>query len=138
MTTVIYFDATPKGMVCCIKVNGTPKGPLFRSITEVLVESGLPSGLVTKTTNQRAEYVALIAALGLVDNYSKHILIGDCENVILQMTGENKTKSGPMLTLNLKARDIINTRALDIEFRHVQRDYNQAGVLLDRYMKIRG
>ena len=134
MTAVIYFDATPKGVVCTVKVNGTPKGPFFRVIIEVLKEVMLPLGLVTKSTNQRAEYVGLIAALLLVDNYNKHILIGDCENVILQMTGTNKVKSGPMLTLNLKAHEIINTRGLDISYRHVRREHNQAGIALDRHI----
>lgn len=135
MTTVIYFDATPRGMTCLVKVNGLPKGPLFRGIPQVLAEVNLPVELVTESTNQRAEYVALIAALLLIDNYDKHILIGDCENVILQMTGENKVKSGPMLTLNLKAHEVINMRGLNIEYRHLLRENNQAGVALDHYMR---
>ena len=134
MTTVIYFDGTPKGVVCAVKVNGTPKGPFFRVITEVLKEVNLPQDLITESTNQRAEYVALIAAMLLVDSYDKHILIGDCENVILQMTGENRIRSGPMLTLNQRAHEIINIRGLDIDCRHVLRGHNQAGNALDRHI----
>lgn len=139
MTIVIYFDASPKGrgFICTVKVNGTPKGPFFRDISQVLTEVNLPVGMITKSTNQRAEYVALMAALLSIDNYDKHILIGDCENVILQMINVNQVKSGPMLTLNRKAHEVINTRGLDIDCRHVQRDNNQAGILLDAYMKPR-
>jgi len=137
LTTVIYYDGTPLGWVCALKVNGTPKGPVIGEIPRILQSSNLPEGLVTSRSNQRAEYVALIFALSFVDNYSTHRLIGDNENVTKQMRGENKIKSGPMVTLNSKIREIINTRGLDIEFKHVHRGFNQAGTALDKYMRRR-
>ena len=137
MTVVIYYDGTPSGWVCTVRVNGTPKGPVLRGIPEVLHDVNLPEGFVSPGKNQRAEYVALIFALLQIDNYAHYKLIGDNENVTLQMQGINRTRSGHMVTLNQKAHDIINTRGLSVEFKHVHRAYNHAGVELDRYMRRR-
>lgn len=87
--------------------------------------------LISRTTSQRAEYAALIYALSTIEGYEEYEIIGDCENVILQMKGINRVK-GDMRYFYSAAQQLINTRGLNVSFKHVPRELNLAGQELDR------
>lgn len=86
---------------------------------------------VPATKSQRAEYKSLIAALRVIDTYKSVVLVGDCQNVILQMQGINRVRDSHLRKLYLEAQELINTRGLNVSFEHVLRDDNLAGLVLD-------
>jgi len=134
---VIYFDGSPKGWTCVDREDPNHPGSRDQHYTTnklLLAGLDLPEDFVTPTSNQRAEYLGLIRALQLITTYEPHLVIGDCENVILQMQGINRVRDKALKTLYDKAIEIIKVRGLNVEFGHVPRDDNLAGVFLEKYL----
>jgi len=120
---MIYFDgSSPKQIVCV----STSFGVYVKTLNEALQLLDLDVE-IPRTKSQRAEYVALIYALSKIEDYAHHEIAGDCENVILQIQGINKVKDPTLRILYAKAQKLINTRGLDVSFRHILREDNPAG-----------
>jgi ribonuclease HI len=124
----LYFDGSAPKYLICVS-NGTNHVVLPLGV--VLNTFNLSPTLIKPTSSQRAEYVALIYALSTIEDYEQYEVIGDCENVILQMNKINKVK-GEMKYFHNTAQQLINTRGLNVIFKYVPRDENPAGRELDR------
>jgi len=127
----VFFDGSPKGY-SCIKMNGVPT---VESNENILRSVGLPISIMGRTKSQRAEYIALIYLLLNVSDYDFHEVTGDCDNVILQMQGANRVKDKTLKILYDKCQEIILKNGLTLEYSHVKRDYNPAGIWLEHYIK---
>jgi len=126
----IYFDGSPKGYCCCV-IGSTVR---LKKNSDLLDEIEFPRDFITSTKSQRAEYLGLIWALMQIYSYQNTVLIGDCENVILQMIGINKTRDYYLQRLQRYAKEFIETNALNVDFEYINRDDNLAGVELEKFL----
>jgi ribonuclease HI len=90
-----------------------------------------------KRSNNIAEYYGLIFLLRhLRDRDAKrgasgsYLVSGDSQLVIRQLRGEYRVKEPHLRALHDEASRLA--QALDVEFRHVPREKNRAGFLLER------
>ncbi len=105
------------------------------------------AGYAGKTTNNQAEYNALIAALTKLkkdpsliarDNSSKSteiVIYSDSELVVKQLNGQYKVKEPELKKLNNRVQELIHSISSDqpetnappvrIEFKHIRRELNR-------------
>ena len=105
-----------------------------RSIVRDLPDLADPNGPLR--TNNIAEYQGLIALLEHMHQLDKeggapgkYLVCGDSELVIRQMLGMYRVRQPHLVPLHNRARRLAD--ALDVEFRHVRRESNRAGFLLE-------
>jgi len=102
------------------------------------------SGFIGKTTNNVAEYQAVIHALKwLVFNKNKFegpiFFYLDSELVVNQLNGRYKIKSGNLKPLIIKVRDLENQSSLTFRYGHVLRNKNKiADALLNQTLDTSG
>lgn len=86
------------------------------------------SEYIGKTTNNVAEYKALIKAMEIALNYGKEIVcILDSELVVKQLLGEYQVKDKKLIPLFLKIQE-LQEKFNSVEYHHVKRE--------DLYQKI--
>ena len=84
-------------------------------------------------TNNRAEYMALIAGLRLALDHGVDTLHvrADSQLVVRQVTGEYKIKNKDLQQLAIKARSLID-RFESVKFEHVLRHHNERADALSK------
>ena len=87
-------------------------------------------------SNNIAEYQGLIMLLEHLDmqdtkrgQKGKYLVCGDSELVIKQMRGEYRVSKPHLVPLNTRAKQLAS--GLDVEFKAIRREYNEAGFLLE-------
>lgn len=105
-----------------------------RAVVRDVHDLQTPSGALR--TNNIAEYQALILLLkDLLSREAetgprkRYLVCGDSELVIRQLRGEYRVKQPHLQMLHAEA--IRLSRGLDVEFRWIPRERNQAGFLLE-------
>jgi ribonuclease HI len=95
----------------------TPEGGLLLS----------ESGYIGRTTNNIAEYTAVLTLLDRVRpmDCSRLIIHSDSELMVRQMTGAYKVKNGGLKECHTRARAAIAALPFPVEFRHVPREENR-------------
>lgn len=76
------------------------------------------------TTNNQAEYMAVVRALEEADKYrpSRIRFLLDSELVVKQLNGQYKVKNIELQPLHAKI--VQHIHSLDVTFKHVRREYN--------------
>jgi len=85
------------------------------------------SGYIGRTTNNIAEYIALLTLLERMRSMSCSRLIvhSDSELMIRQLNGEYRVKNGELKTYHRKALKLRTSLQCDVEFRYVSREMNR-------------
>jgi len=96
------------------------------------------SGYLGVTTNNVAEYGAVIAALNWIyknmDRLGKEIVfVLDSELVVKQINGNYKVKDSKLKELNLEVKELLNKIERQIIFTNVTRENNQVADGLVNY-----
>lgn len=89
------------------------------------------SRYIGRTTNNQAEYTALLSALKSVKDYNPEYLKihSDSELLVNQMGGIYSVKNATIYKLYSKAKEMIN-KYLNVEFEHIPREKNREADLL--------
>lgn len=89
------------------------------------------SRYIGRTTNNQAEYTALLSALKSVKDYNPEYLKihSDSELLVNQMVGIYSVKNAAIYKLYSKAKEMIN-KYLNVEFEHIPREKNREADLL--------
>jgi ribonuclease HI len=75
-----------------------------------------------KTTNNQAEYKAVVKALKIAEKFSDNaILYSDSQLIVMQLTGKYKVKNKNLINLFNKVKELEN-KYNKVEYRHVKRD----------------
>jgi len=135
MTLKIEFDGASRG-------NPGPASYGYR-ITQSEMPLEEDSGYIGETTNNIAEYTALVKALETVakEYPTEDVeIIGDSQLIIKQMKGEYGVNSEKLAPLHKRARNLIGQIVGDVELKHTKRDNNEradelANEALDRQEK---
>ena len=82
------------------------------------------------TTNNEAEYKALIIALNYLSQVPKEVFdkiafFSDSQLLVKQMNGEYSVKSPNILPLYLEAKKILKNRRLVCSFTYISREFNK-------------
>lgn len=89
------------------------------------------SRYIGRTTNNQAEYAALLSALKSIKDYNPEYLKihSDSELLVNQMGGIYSVKNATIYKLYSKAKEMIN-KYLNVEFEHIPREKNREADLL--------
>jgi ribonuclease HI len=82
-------------------------------------------------TNNQAEYRALISVLKYLADGSRARIYSDSQLVCQQFAGRWKVNDPKLNTLLSTARDLIESKSLEVEVRWIPREQNEAGKLLE-------
>ena len=84
------------------------------------------SEFIGKTTNNRAEYTALVRVLELAAKLSKGEIkcFSDSENTVKQLNGINKVKDKELMKLFKKVKD-LEKMFEKVKYNHVKRENNK-------------
>jgi ribonuclease HI len=85
------------------------------------------SGYIGKTTNNVAEYTALLTCFKLVLKRECRNLIvhSDSELLVRQMQGKYKVKEPRLKLMVAQARTILETAPFQVEYHHITRELNK-------------
>jgi ribonuclease HI len=89
-------------------------------------------GYIGKTTNNVAEYTALLALVKELKRFpcTKLIVHSDSELMVRQMRGEYKVKDPGLKRQHRRVKEILETLPCQVEFRHIPREENADADLL--------
>ncbi len=89
-------------------------------------------GYIGKTTNNMAEYTALIALVRELQRFpcTKVVVHSDSELMVRQMRGEYKVKDPGLRRQHRRVKEILGTLPCQVEFRHIPREDNADADLL--------
>lgn len=84
-------------------------------------------GYIGETTNNIAEYTALLACLKSAPKTkcSRLVVHSDSELMVRQLLGEYKVKDPNLKVLYLKVQRLLAKAAFDFEIKHVRRELNK-------------
>ncbi|MCX6134143.1 MAG: ribonuclease HI family protein [Ignavibacteriales bacterium] len=84
-------------------------------------------GYIGETTNNVAEYTALLACLKSAPKTkcSRLVVHSDSELMVRQVLGEYKVKDLKLKVLYLKVRRLLAAAAFEFEIKHVRRELNK-------------
>jgi ribonuclease HI len=118
MAIEVYVDGAARG-------NPGPAGIgiVIKDGPKVLEEIGAYIG---KTTNNMAEYLALIRGLEevLIRGFKSASFFSDSELLVKQLNGEYKVKHDNLVPLHYHVLTLID-RMKDFSIKHVKRDFNE-------------
>ncbi len=90
------------------------------------------------TTNNEAEYMAIIESLKYIDNYIKStgdqaqwMILSDSNLAIMQSSGQWNCKAENLIPYLQQVQYYVDNLPVNIEFKWVSRDDNPAGILLE-------
>ena len=80
-----------------------------------------------ETTNNQAEYAAVILALGeAMDlNASSIMVVADSELLVKQLTGAYRVKNAELAKRFLEIRNLESRLGIPVRYRHVKREFNK-------------
>jgi ribonuclease HI len=113
----IYADGTPKGLAAISKDDSVTFQP------------------IKATTNNEAEYQAILQALKLVDSYELTEIVSDSQLVVRQLTKEYGCHEPRLQQMKKDIRDVITERGLNVRYRWIPREDNPAGMALEKEIK---
>ena len=92
------------------------------------------SGYIGRTTNNVAEYIALLTLLDRVRSLPclRLIIHSDSELLVRQLTGTYKVKSAGLKAHHRRAREALAALPFPVEIVHVTRDLNRDADRLDK------
>lgn len=90
------------------------------------------SGYIGKTTNNVAEYTAMLALLKNVKRFpcTRLRVHSDSELMVRQLRGEYKIKDSSLKRMHQKVRVALAALPFEVEFRHIPREDNADADLL--------
>ncbi len=125
MTLIGYTDGASRG-----NPGESGIGVILRDEQGAVVYSG--SGYIGRTTNNIAEYQALLACLkkAIALRASKLIVHSDSELMVRQMRGEYRVKDKNLQRHFSEAKRLVSTAPFAFEIVHVERERNRDADLL--------
>ena len=125
MTLIGYTDGASRG-----NPGESGIGVILRDEQGAVVYSG--SGYIGRTTNNVAEYQALLACLkkAIALRPSKLIVHSDSELMVRQMRGEYRVKDKNLQRHFSEAKRLVSTAPFAFEIVHVERERNRDADLL--------
>jgi len=84
------------------------------------------SGYIGRTTNNQAEYIALLALLKRARSMdcARLIVHSDSELMVKQMNGEYKVKNEEIRKYRQKVQKLLGICPFEVEIRHIPRELN--------------
>ena len=126
MTRTLYTDGSPKGRIAIVIPGNSPE-----SESKVVA-------IPADTTNNEAEYMAIIESLKYIDNYIKStgdespwMILSDSNLAIMQSSGLWKCRAENLIPYLQQVQYYVDNLPVNIEFKWVSRDDNPAGILLE-------
>jgi len=123
---IIYADGSGDGRVALYLETKDENGQLISPSRQPKIVSS------PATTNNEAEWEALLAALAEIKGYEPVLILMDSRNVVEWFYGRFKTHNIRMRRYRDKVHEIVKKRALNVKLIWVRREDNKAGFRLEK------